>query len=104
MSALELLPERSLSSLAADTRIRRATGPQQVDIQFVLWLVQILRAFYPKRLGQIALVEPPPFIFNTAWGLVKPHLGKHAQLVRQISARELCQSYFAPGNAPPDLR
>ena len=81
----------------------RHVGADQVDIQFLLWLVSTLRSYYPKRLGQVALVDPPTLIFKTAWALIEPALGKHAALVRLLKANDLQRQYFPKGNLPPDL-
>ena len=81
----------------------RDVGPPQVDIPFVLWLVHALRSYYPKRLGQVALVDPPTVLFESAWSVIKPAVGRHAKLVRLISNAELRRDYFPPNRAPRDL-
>ena len=81
----------------------RRVGADQVDLPFVLWLVQTLRNFYPKRIGQVVLVEPPTLLFKAAWAVIEPNLGKHKNIVRVIdNARDL-RSYFLPGSLPQDL-
>ena len=42
----------------------RQVGPQNVDVPFLLWLIMTLRSYFPKRLGQVALVDPPPVLFE----------------------------------------
>ena len=81
----------------------REVGPANVDIQFVLWLVNALRSYYPKRLGQVALVDPPGALFESAWNAIKPAVGRHAKLVRLISNADLRRDYFPPGRTPRDL-
>jgi len=71
----------------------RRIGPAQVDLQFAVWLITMLRANYPKRIGQVALLEPPPLLFLPAWNFLKPHLGPHVELVRIIKNNDLA-AYF----------
>ena len=59
---------------------------------------------YPKRLGQVALVDPPPVLFEAAWKLIEAAVGRHARLVRLISSADLKRDYFPEGRLPPDLR
>ncbi|KAJ8601734.1 hypothetical protein CTAYLR_006740 [Chrysophaeum taylorii] len=82
----------------------RHCGTRQVDIQFLIWLVTTLRSYYPKRLGQVALVDPPTVLFQAAWSLVTPYLGKHADLVRIVPSSEIKDFYFHHNQIPHDLR
>jgi hypothetical protein len=43
-----------------------------------------------------------PFLFTQPYNMMKPLLGKYAQLVRFIDAREL-RSYFGPDAIPADF-
>ena len=52
----------------------RQVGPQNVDVPFLLWLIMTLRSYFPKRLGQVALVDPPPVLFE-AVRLPRPSRG-----------------------------
>lgn len=100
-SAVEALDGIEQFSAVVDLR---GVGAAQVDIQFVIWLVNTLRGYYPKRLGQIALVDPPMVIFNAAWSLITPYLGKHANMVKVTTKSEIAHSYFRPSQLPHDLR
>ena len=99
----------------------RQVGPQNVDVPFLLWLIMTLRSYFPKRLGQVALVDPPPVLFeavrvprpmspsprrvNTqAWNLIKGAVGRHADMVRLVSSQDVRNAYFAGKRVPPDLR
>ena len=99
----------------------RQVGPQNVDVPFLLWLIMTLRSYFPKRLGQVALVDPPPVLFeavrvprpmspsprrvNTqAWNLIKGAVGRHADMVRLVSSSDVKNAYFAGKRVPPDLR
>lgn len=65
----------------------------QIDVFFL---------YYPKRLGQVLLVEAP-WAFEPGWKLVKPWLRKYAGLVRFVKAEELRREYFTPETVPPDF-
>lgn len=101
-SAVDQLRRDSGEQFAAIVDLRGA-GSGAVDIQFLIWLVNTLRNFYPKRLGLIALVDPPKIIFQAAWSLIQPYMGKHAALVRLVTAAEVRNHYFPTGKLPSDL-
>uniref|UniRef100_A0A7S3ZKL2 CRAL-TRIO domain-containing protein n=1 Tax=Pelagomonas calceolata TaxID=35677 RepID=A0A7S3ZKL2_9STRA len=82
----------------------RQVGPQNVDVPFLLWLIMTLRSYFPKRLGQVALVDPPPVLFEAAWNLIKGAVGRHADMVRLVSSADVRNAYFAGKRVPPDLR
>ena len=82
----------------------RQVGPQNVDVPFLLWLIMTLRSYFPKRLGQVALVDPPPVLFEAAWNLIKGAVGRHADMVRLVSSSDVKNAYFAGKRVPPDLR
>lgn len=102
-SAIDQLEAEGREQLAAICDLR-GVGTAAVDIPFLIWLVNTLRNYYPKRLGHIALVDPPALLFQTAWSVIEPYLGKHATLVRLVSSSDVRNHYFAPGSLPPDLR
>lgn len=102
-SALETLRSEGREQCVAVVDLR-GTGPGQVDIQFLIWLVNTLRNYYPKRFGQIALVDPPQVIFQAAWDLIRPYLGKHAALVTVVKSAQVRDNYFPKGRLPMDLR
>ena len=59
--------------------------------------------FDPKTRILQVMVDPPPVLFEAAWNLIKPAVGRHAKLVRIISGGELRRDYFV-GRVPVDLR
>lgn len=65
----------------------------QVDVFFL---------YYPKRLGQVLLVDAP-WGFEPGWQLVKPWLQKYAALVRFVSTKEVAEQYFTPDTVPSDF-
>jgi len=82
----------------------RAIGPDQVDLKFIYWLITTLRNYYPKRLGQIAIMDAPTLLFQTAWSIIEPTLGKHAAMVRLVSSSDIRRYYFRSGEVPRELR
>ncbi|KAL6769321.1 CPSFL1 [Auxenochlorella protothecoides x Auxenochlorella symbiontica] len=72
---------------------------QNADLGFARFLVDALFTYYPRRLGQAVLVDPP-WAFQPGWSVVKPWLGKYGDLVRVCSARQVGVEYFQPGTAP----
>lgn len=82
----------------------RGLGPQTFDFEFVAFLIETIYRYYPQRLGQVLLVAPPPFVFEAAWKVILPQLGRHADVVRFVSLRELRAEYFTPETLPLDFR
>ncbi len=65
--------------------------------------MDIFFTYYPKRLGQVLMVDAP-WLFQPGWKLVKPWLRKYAALVRFVSRQELAAEFFTPDTLPPDFR
>lgn len=65
--------------------------------------VDIFFTYYPKRLGQVVMVDAP-FIFKPGWAIVKPWLRKYADLVCFVSRKQLAEDFFTPDTLPPDFR
>ena len=82
----------------------RNLQPTCIDFEFVSFLIETIYQFYPQRLGQVLLVEPPPFIFEAAWEVIRPQLGRHADIVRFVKLEELKKEYFTPETLPRDFR
>lgn len=59
--------------------------------------------YYPKRLGQVLMVDAP-WVFQPPWQLIKPLLRKYSGLVRFVSAESLRNDYFTPETVPPDFK
>ena len=81
----------------------RNLTPTCIDFEFVSFLIDTIYNFYPQRLGQVLLVQPPPFVFEAAWEIIKPQIGKHADIVRFVQLDELSE-YFTPETLPADFR
>ena len=76
-------------------------GLQNADFAFVRFLIQCFFFYYPKRAGEVLMVDAP-WAFMPPFELMRPLLGKYANLIRFVSRREAV-AYFGAGKAPPDL-
>lgn len=81
----------------------RGFSPMQADMEFATFLVQAIHSYYPGRFGRILLVDAPD-IFRSFWQNVRPLLHRYASLADFVSAQEVCDKYFAPGEAPSELQ
>ncbi|CAL5221135.1 g3271 [Coccomyxa viridis] len=81
----------------------RGFGTQNADFGFVRFLVDVFFSYYPKRLGQVLMVDAP-WGFNAGWSVVKPWLKKYAALVSFVSREELRRQYFTPETCPEDFK
>jgi len=82
----------------------RGLSPACVDFEFITFLIDTVYKYYPQRLGQVLLVSPPPFVFEAAWEVIRPQLGRHADIVRFVTLSELRKDYFTPATLPHDFR
>jgi hypothetical protein len=55
-------------------------------------------------LKQVLLVAPPPFVFEAAWEVIRPQIGRHADIVRFVTVEELRRGYFTPATLPTEFR
>lgn len=73
--------------------VRTHLTPVQIDCLFL---------YYPKRAGEILMVDAP-WIFQPTYSVIKPMLGKYAALVRFVSSSQLAAQYFTPETVPKDF-
>jgi len=76
-------------------------GPKNADLDYVVFLVDAFFKYYPRRIGEVLLVDAP-LIFRPTWMIAKPMLGKYAKLVKFVSLQE-AKTYFPEGKVPPSL-
>jgi CRAL/TRIO domain len=76
-------------------------GLGNADFSFVRFLIQCFFFYYPKRAGEVLMVDAP-WAFMPPFSVMKPLLGKYAELIKFVSRREAA-AYFRPGEAPPGL-
>ncbi|GBF87868.1 motile sperm domain-containing protein [Raphidocelis subcapitata] len=75
---------------------------RNADMQFAAFIVEAFFEYYPRRMGQVLMVDSP-WIFRPTWELIKPLLRKYAALVRFVDRSELSE-FFEPGALPEDLK
>ncbi|MEW5297860.1 MAG: hypothetical protein WDW36_001039 [Sanguina aurantia] len=75
---------------------------QNADFEFAAFMVDAFFEYYPRRVGQVLMVEAP-WVFTPAWEVIKPLLRKYKALVRFVSVSELKGEFFTPSTAPPDF-
>ncbi|WIA20830.1 hypothetical protein OEZ85_005183 [Tetradesmus obliquus] len=80
----------------------RGISLSNIDLVFVAFMVDAFFVHYPRRMGQVLLVDAP-WIFKAPWELIKPLLRKYAALVRFVSRKELAAEYFTPDSLPTDF-
>ena len=73
-------------------------GLQNADFAFVRFLIQCFFFYYPKRAGEVLMVDAP-WAFMPPFELMRPLLGKYADLIKFVSRREAA-AYFKAGEAP----
>jgi CRAL/TRIO domain len=76
-------------------------GPMNADFAFVRFLIEAFFIYYPKRAGEVLMVDAP-WIFMQPYNMMQPLLGKYSRLIRFIEACEL-RSYFQPAAMPQDF-
>lgn len=81
----------------------RGFGTANADMNFLTFLFDVFYYYYPKRLGQVLMVEAP-FVFKPLWQLAKSFLKQHASLVRFCSAETVREEYFTPETVPAIFR
>nr|CAD1838335.1 unnamed protein product [Ananas comosus var. bracteatus] len=81
----------------------RGLRAENADFMFLKFLVDVFYYYYPKRLGQVLLVDPP-FVFQSMWQIVKPLMRSYAFLVRFCDAETVRNEYFTEETVPVDFR
>lgn len=74
---------------------------RNADLPFVAFLVEAFFEYYPRRVGQVLLVDAP-WIFQAPWKAIKPLLRKYSALVRFVDRETMRREFFDGGKlAPP---
>lgn len=79
----------------------REFGLQNADFNFVNFLIDAFFLYYPKRAGEVLMMEAP-WAFMPPFELMKPMLGKYADLIKFVSKDE-ARRYFKPTEAPREM-
>jgi hypothetical protein len=69
---------------------------KNADLAFVAFLIEAFFEYYPRRVGQVLLVDAP-WIFQAPWKAIKPLLRKYSALVRFVDRETLLGEYFNGG-------
>ncbi|KAG2495514.1 hypothetical protein HYH03_006457 [Edaphochlamys debaryana] len=73
------------------------------DFQFAAFMVEAFFEYYPRRVGQVLMVEAP-WVFFPAWEVIKPLMRKYAALVSFVSVADVRRDYFTPQSLPDDFK
>ncbi|XP_020578845.1 phosphatidylinositol transfer protein CSR1 isoform X2 [Phalaenopsis equestris] len=73
------------------------------DFIFFKFLIDALYYYYPKRLGQVLLVDAP-FVFQSIWQLLKPLMKSYASLVRFCDMETVKSEYFKEDTIPATFK
>ncbi|XP_077583909.1 motile sperm domain-containing protein 2 isoform X1 [Stigmatopora nigra] len=78
------------------------SGLANIDMDFVKYVVNCFKIYYPKLLSKMIIVEMP-WIMNAAWKIVKTWLGPEAISKLKFASRSELQSYINPEYIPPHM-
>jgi len=81
----------------------RGFGSKNADMDFIGFIVNLFFNIYPKRVGQVLLIDAP-FVFKPVWALIKPLLGKYSSLVQFEKSNTLGSEYFTPSTMPKEFQ
>ncbi|XP_053352780.1 motile sperm domain-containing protein 2 [Clarias gariepinus] len=78
------------------------SGISNIDMDFVKYIINCFKVYYPKSLSKMILYEMP-WIMNAAWKIVKTWLGPEAiSKLKFVSKSEVTQ-YIDPEHLPPHM-
>ncbi|XP_077392044.1 motile sperm domain-containing protein 2 isoform X1 [Festucalex cinctus] len=78
------------------------SGLTNIDMDFVKYVINCFKVYYPKLLSKMIIVEMP-WIMNAAWKIVKTWLGPEAISKLKFASRSELQSYIDPEYLPPHM-
>jgi hypothetical protein len=76
---------------------------RNADLAFVAFLVEAFFEYYPRRVGQVLLVDAP-WIFQAPWRAIRPLLRKYSALVRFVDRETLAREFFGGEGLEQPLR
>jgi hypothetical protein len=80
----------------------RGFGGDNMDLEFVKFMIDAFFEYYPKRVGQVLFVDAP-WVFQPAWQVIKPLMRKYAALVQFVSSEQVASEFYTPETAPARL-
>ncbi|XP_044072154.1 motile sperm domain-containing protein 2 isoform X2 [Siniperca chuatsi] len=78
------------------------SGLSNIDMEFVKYIINCFKVYYPKFLSKMIIVEMP-WIMNAAWKIVKSWLGPEAISKLKFAARSEIQTFIGPEYLPPHM-
>ncbi|KAI4898787.1 hypothetical protein NFI96_026047 [Prochilodus magdalenae] len=75
------------------------SGLSNIDMDFVKYIINCFKVYYPKFLSKMIIVEMP-WIMNAAWKIVKTWLGPEAISKLKFVSRSEAQTYISPEQLP----
>ncbi|XP_045909635.1 motile sperm domain-containing protein 2 [Micropterus dolomieu] len=78
------------------------SGLSNIDMEFVKYIINCFKVYYPKFLSKMIIVEMP-WIMNAAWKIVKSWLGPEAISKLKFASRSEIQTFIGPEYLPPHM-
>ncbi|KAI5628613.1 motile sperm domain-containing protein 2 [Silurus asotus] len=78
------------------------SGISNIDMDFVKYVINCFKVYYPKSLSKMILYEMP-WIMNAAWKIVKTWLGPEAIKKLKFTSKSEVQMYIDPEHLPPHM-
>ncbi|XP_029314647.1 motile sperm domain-containing protein 2 isoform X2 [Cottoperca gobio] len=78
------------------------SGLSNIDMEFVKYIVNCFKVYYPKYLSKMIIVDMP-WIMNAAWKIVKSWLGPEAISKLKFASKSEIQGYIGPEYLPPHM-
>uniref|UniRef100_A0A3Q2X5G4 Motile sperm domain containing 2 n=2 Tax=Haplochromini TaxID=319058 RepID=A0A3Q2X5G4_HAPBU len=78
------------------------SGLSNVDMEFVKYIINCFKVYYPKFLSKMIIVDMP-WILNAAWKIVKSWLGPEAISKLRFASKSEVQTYIGPEYLPPHM-
>ncbi|XP_067373021.1 motile sperm domain-containing protein 2 isoform X2 [Channa argus] len=78
------------------------SGLSNIDMDFVKYVINCFKVYYPKFLSKMIIVEMP-WIMNAAWKIVKSWLGPEAISKLKFASKSEVQTFIGPEYLPPHL-
>ncbi|KAB5576661.1 hypothetical protein PHYPO_G00200260 [Pangasianodon hypophthalmus] len=78
------------------------SGISNIDMDFVKYVINCFKVYYPKSLSKMILYEMP-WIMNAAWKIVKTWLGPEAISKLKFVSKSEVQTYIDAEHLPPHM-
>ncbi|KAM9341929.1 motile sperm domain-containing protein 2 [Pholidichthys leucotaenia] len=76
------------------------SGFSNIDMDFVKYIVNCFKIYYPKFLSKMVIVEMP-WVMNAAWKIVRSWLGPEAISKLKFASKTEVQTFIGPEYLPP---